>query len=220
MSERDDCGADAAAYVLGALDDREAERFRAHLERCVICRDEVATLQSVVESLPLAAPSVAMPRGLKRRLMREVRAARPRRLPGLPRLGPALAGAAALALAAGSFAAGELTGGTAGPRIVPARVLAATGTAFVRMGGGHAELVVRNMPAPPSDKIYEVWLKRPNRAPSPTSALFDVTASGSAAVDVPADLRGVGEVLVTPEPLGGSAVPTSAPVIEASLRSS
>ena len=37
-----DCGADAAAYVLGSLERSEAEAFRAHLQTCAVCRDEVA----------------------------------------------------------------------------------------------------------------------------------------------------------------------------------
>jgi hypothetical protein len=36
---------------------------------------------------------------------------------------------------------------------------------------------------------------------------------------VPGDLKGVSEVLVTPEPLGGSSVPTHAPVIIAQIPS-
>ena len=73
------------------------------------------------------------------------------------------------------------------------------------------------MPAAPAGKVYEVWLARAGRAPAATSALFDVAADGSAAVDVPGDVRGVNEVLVTPERRGGSARPTHAPVISARL---
>ena len=74
MSEHDpathkpDCGADAAAYALGALEPHETEEFRAHLEQCAVCRDEVGTFASVVEVLPLAAPPQRVPRSLKRRV--------------------------------------------------------------------------------------------------------------------------------------------------------
>ena len=40
MSGQHDCGADAAAYVLGALEPAEAEAFTRHLATCVVCRDE------------------------------------------------------------------------------------------------------------------------------------------------------------------------------------
>ena len=38
--------ADAAAYVLGALEDDELTRYREHLEGCAQCRAEVAELQT------------------------------------------------------------------------------------------------------------------------------------------------------------------------------
>ena len=54
-------------------------------------------------------------------------------------------------------------------------------------------------------------------SPSPTMALFSVTAAGDGQVDVPGSLHGVSLVMVTPEPAGGTKVPTHAPVISASL---
>jgi hypothetical protein len=107
--------------------------------------------------------------------------------------------------------------GSGGPRVIQASVTGSPGSAQLRVTGGHAELTVRNLPAPPPGHIYEVWLKRPNRAPAPTSALFSVTSTGAGDVGVPGDLRGVSEVLVTPERAGGSLVPTHAPVIVARL---
>jgi len=41
------CGGNAAPYVLGALTEAEHESFRTHLERCAVCREEVAALQVV-----------------------------------------------------------------------------------------------------------------------------------------------------------------------------
>ena len=78
-------------------------------------------------------------------------------------------------------------------------------------------LVVDHMPAPPLNKIYEVWLQRGARPPSATSALCDVTSAGAATVGIPGNLSGVSQVLVTPERLGGSARPTHAPVVIARL---
>jgi anti-sigma-K factor RskA len=224
-SEPGGCGLDAAAYVLGALSSEEAETFERHLATCVICRDEVAALQTVADALPLAAPQLRAPRRLKRRVISHVRkepkiargtAAGRRPRPGLAR-GAAVVGAA---LAAAAVIAGALvlaSGGSSGPRLVQARVVGQPGGAVLRLTGGHAELIVRHMRQPPAGKIYEVWLKRNGRNPSPTSALFGVTSAGAGTVDVPGDLHGVSEVLVTPEPLGGSLVPTHAPVIVAEL---
>ena len=67
---RDDVG----AWVLGALPDDERERFAAHLAGCEICAREVAELQMVADTLPLAAPQVAPPPELKERIMSAVRA--------------------------------------------------------------------------------------------------------------------------------------------------
>ena len=86
MSDRHDCGGDAAAYVLGALDAGEAEAFRAHMATCIICRDEVAALQRVADALPMAAPQYEAPSGLRRRVLADVRAqARDRPSPQRPR---------------------------------------------------------------------------------------------------------------------------------------
>jgi anti-sigma-K factor RskA len=233
MSGHGDCGGDAAAYALGALDAAEAEAFRRHLATCAICQDEVVSFEQTAGALALAAPQLRAPRSLRRRIMRAVRAEpdlrlRPARrelvsrrrwgVMGLPRAAWAGGVAVAVALAAGGFGLAELTatGGQA-TRVISARVVGSTGRAQLRLRGPRGELIVNHFPAPPKGRIYEVWLQRGDGAPSPTSALFSVTASGSAAVDVPGDLHGVRVVMVTPEPLGGSAAPTHAPVIVARL---
>jgi anti-sigma-K factor RskA len=228
MSDHD-CGGDAAAYVLGALESGEATAFRRHMVGCVVCRDEVATLQGVADALPMAAPQMEAPLSVKRRLMTEVRADAKRRgrardrhwtrvRPIWPALGrPATAAGALLAALAVAVAAFELGSGNGPPQLVRATVVGGSGSAVLRVSGGHAELAVQHIPAPPRGRIYEVWLRRGTQPPSPTSALFDVTRSGAGAVDVPGNLHGVSEVLVTAEPLGGSLAPTRAPVIVAPL---
>jgi hypothetical protein len=80
-------------------------------------------------------------------------------------------------------------------------------------GSGHAELIVSGMPEPPIGEVYEVWLDREGALPRATDALFTVTSAGNGAVEVPGSLRGVREVMVTSEPLGGSSSPTSPAVL-------
>jgi hypothetical protein len=121
--------------------------------------------------------------------------------------------AAALAILGGV----ELSSGGSSVRVIRASVIGVPGSAQLRIAGGHAELIVSHLPPPPTGRIYEVWLKRGARAPSPTRALFSVTSSGAADVGVPADLNGVSAIMVTPEPAGGSLVPTHVPVIVARL---
>jgi hypothetical protein len=223
--EPGDCGVDAGAYVLGALEPAEAEAFRSHLASCAVCRDEVGALKALADGLPLAAPHMPAPRGLKRRVMADVRN-HPKTAPGLARSRsrrPVLARPAmalGLALVVVAAIAGGLAlapGRSSGVRLVQASVVGQPGTAVVRLAAGQAELIVRHMPGPPEGKIYEVWLKRDGQAPSPTNALFSVSSTGAGTVAVPGQLRGVSEVLVTPEPSGGSRVPTHAPVIVARL---
>jgi hypothetical protein len=102
----------------------------------------------------------------------------------------------------------------------PAQASARGAHAALRRIGGHAELAVSGLPEPPIGEIYEVWLKRAGAPPQATDALFTVTRSGAGSVDVPGSLQGVREVMVTSEPLGGSAKPTGPLVLELATGSS
>lgn len=226
-----DCGTNAAAYALGALETDEAQVFARHITTCVVCRDEVAAFQGIVDALPLAAAQMPAPQRLRRSLLCSVRmeptaiGASTERMRGRGRMRwararPALAAAAALALAAGVIAAIELpsngpTGTHLRTRVIRASVAIPTASAVLRVSAGRAELVLHHFPTPPAGKVYEVWLERNGQPPMPTDALFSVTSTGSGVVDVPGDLRRIDQVLVTPEPLGGSSRPTHAPVIAA-----
>jgi anti-sigma-K factor RskA len=230
---------DAGTYVLGALPEQEHEAFAAHLAGCAACRDEVARLQVAVDALPLSAAQVSPPQELRERLMAVVRAeaellraaepeepaARPsgertrrrwwrRPLPTLRPVPVAIAACVLLALGAGGDALLSRSSTTS----VPAQVhiaSAPSASAVLTIHDGAGRLRVSHLPAPPPGKVYEVWLKRSGKAPAPTDALFSVNRQGSASVDVPGDLNGVEQVLVTPEPSGGSEVPTHAPIIVA-----
>ena len=67
-------GVDVGAYALGALDEHEVEPFRAHLETCAECREELAQLQGVTDSLAIAVPHAQPSADLRGRLMATVRA--------------------------------------------------------------------------------------------------------------------------------------------------
>jgi anti-sigma-K factor RskA len=218
-----DCGGDAAAYVLGALEADEAQAFRKHLESCAVCRDEVMALQQVADALPMAAPQQPVPRGVRRRVLRAVRAdarlqssAMRRRWqwPSLALERPALALAATAAAAAAIFAGVEIgTSGSSGTRLISASV----GNAEVRVSGSHADLLVRHLPPLAHGRIYEMWLQRGQQPPVSTHTLFTVTKNGTGEVGVPGSVKGVSRLMVTAEPAGGSLAPTTTPVIVASL---
>jgi anti-sigma-K factor RskA len=223
------CGESAAPYVLGALTEDEHEAFRRHLDSCAVCREEVAALQVVASALPAAAPQVSAPPALKRRVMASVHedvrrgeareageAARASRRPAraYPRWRPLLASAAVAAVVAVIAVIAAASGGGGGTRVIRAEVTPRGASASLRVSGGHAQLDISGLPQTPPRRVYEVWVKR-SGGPQPTDALFTVTARGDATVGVPGSVNGVNVIMVTSEPLGGSRVPTSSPVIVA-----
>ncbi len=226
------CAGDAAAYALGALEPAEADAFERHLQRCVVCAEELGGFRQVADTLATSPPQYAVPSGLRSRVIgsassdgRRSGASRRRRLRGPrviashgPRLATELAAAIAVALVAAVvvITTGVL-GGSGGARVVSASVVDSPGSAQVRLVDKRAELIVRDFPPPPAGLIYEVWLERRGRAPAPTRVLFSVTAHGAGDIGVPAPLNGVNEIMVSPEPDGGSDVPTHPAVIVARL---
>jgi anti-sigma-K factor RskA len=214
MTERS-CGNDAAAYALGALDASEVPAFERHLGGCAVCRDEVAEFSGVVAALPMAVAQHPLPRGLRRRVLREIRADPPavatRRQ---ARISAWTMERLAVAAVAAAVAVGIVVGITSGggPRLIRASV----GQATLRVSSGRADLVVDHLPPPPSHKIYELWLEHGSGPPQP-STLFSVSDADRADVGVPGNVKGLTRVLVTEEPAGGTSRPTHPPVIVAKL---
>jgi anti-sigma-K factor RskA len=233
---------DVGSYVLRALPDDEHERFEAHLASCEQCRRDVAELQVAADTLPLAAVQVDPPPELRDRIMTVVRseaelreaaearaddpaaapvaAKPPRRRRWALSLRPLPAALAAGALvAAGVIGGVVLTGGDDTTTVTGTVQIASapTARASLQLSDDATKLEVRRMPPPPAGKVYQVWLKRPNQDPAPTTALFRTDPDGSADVEIQRGrLKGVEQVLVTAEPDGGSMKPTSDPVIVAS----
>jgi Anti-sigma-K factor rskA len=152
---------------------------------------------------------------LRRRVLASVRSDSERARP----VGPGLhrrticAVAIVVCVAAGTFLLGS-------PGRQPARReggVAPTPSASLRRVGDRGELRLAAMPEPPEGEVYEVWLERAGHVPQPTDALFTVTSAGDGNVAIPGSLRGVREVMVTAEPLGGSSKPTSAAVLRVAL---
>jgi anti-sigma factor RsiW len=231
-----------AAYLLGALDDAERAGFEEHLAGCPACRAEVDELLPAARALPISVDPVEPPPGLKARIMADVEreasllaaagpeadrppaAARRRRfrLPSLhvPRLAPVAVAAALLLVGAGIGVAVTQFGGEE-PHTVSAQVTdtarAPDAVADVEVNDDGATLVAHGLPAPPSGRVYQVWLKRPGHAPEPTSALFTPSTDGTATASVPGDMDGIAQVLVTDEPEGGSRMPTRDPLLVADM---
>lgn len=236
--ERDRLRDDAAAWVLGALSDEEARDFARRLETSAEAREEVRLLREAADALPFAADPVVPPPALRDRIMAIVEseaevlhaagaaADRPperrsvSRLRALLRPVPLAAAACALILAgagAGLLVAG---GGSDPARTVAAQVAEGMPDASARLeiDGGHAELVVDDMPPAGSGRIYQVWLLHEGQTePVPAGALFDVNQGGHGTAALPGGITDVQTVMVSVEPAGGSEQPTAEPVITADL---
>ncbi len=221
---------DAAPYVLGALEEHELQGFREHLAGCALCRMEVAELQSVVDELATSAPRVPAPAELRERVLETVRSQAdvlnaaghqadrpPRPVHQLRRRRFAFAGTA-LAAAVAIMLAIVLGGSSTSEQVIPGQGAGVAREAQISLhrSDGRAELLLSHMPQPGAGRIYEVWLVR-GKTPRPTDALFGISSAGSSAVDIPGSLKGVKQVLVTSEPLGGSPAPTREPVISVAL---
>ena len=229
---------DAASYVLAAMPDGEWEQYAQHLTSCEACAAKVAELGFVSDALLNAVPQITAPPEIRDRVMSVVRAEsellraagpmadrpvtrEPARRWALLRLRPWPATVLATSLLALGIGGGALLvgGGDGEPAARTIACTSAPGEASCEMQvtGERAKLVVAGLAAPPEGRIYQVWLDRDDgSAPEPTEALFSVR-KGRASVDVPGDLTGVKQVLVTHEPLGGSEVPTRQPVIAARM---
>jgi len=215
-------GIDAGAWVLGALDEREALAYEEHLRTCADCRAEVARLQMAADALALATEQVAPPPALKNRILGAIEAEQPMRRPEPQKrrwfLRPLpVAGLAAAALAVGIATGVLLSGSGEATRTVDAQVAMRGAQATVSITGDHAKLEVSGMRNPPPGHVYQVWLRRGNGAPQPTDALFTVNVRGHGHVEVPGSIKGIDTIMVTSEPQGGSVVPSGAPVITAAV---
>lgn len=235
----------AAAWVLGTLSADEAERFSAHLEVCVVCREEVVRLRGAVDALADTAPPAAPPAELRERVMAAVeeeaalfraadeveRAPHPARTHRRTRrasravLGGGIA-LLAVGLGLGAAAGGLLSSSSQDERRGEvARTLVGSVTedgggvrarAAVVIRGRVAQLVLTDLAPPPRGRVYQAWVLRvPSRA-EPTGALFSVPRSGDTRISLPS-LRGAERVIVTAEPPRGSRTPTPPPRVVVGL---
>ncbi len=230
-----------ASYLLGALPEDEVQGFEAHVSSCAVCREEVDELAPAARALPASAEPMAVPVGLKARIMAEVEreaallaAAGPEadrppaparrrswRLPALPRFA-SLAGAAAVLIVGVAIGLGASQLGSDEPTTVTATVDAAVAPkagAELEVADDEATLIAHGLPQAPSGRVYQVWLKRAGHAPEATSALFLPRGDGTATATVTGPMHDVEQVMVTDEPLGGSKVPTREPFVVAEMPS-
>ncbi|MDO8209502.1 anti-sigma factor domain-containing protein [Conexibacter sp. CPCC 206217] len=136
---------------------------------------------------------------------------------------PALPAVLTGAAVAAAFAVGFLVRGgdsTTSPQRTTVPVVAAVGGGDVRgqliSEGGAWHLDVSRLPQPRAGNVYQAWVMRRGRDVEP-STVFVLARDGSSTVAIPQSLSNGDQVLVTQEPSGGSAAPTSRPLLSASV---
>jgi anti-sigma-K factor RskA len=232
MPRRRDLHQLSGAYALDAIDDEaEAERFARHLRKCQACAGEVRGLREVATVMGFAAEEYEPPASLRadvldaitrtRQLPPHVAPSRRKRRPMLswtPQLVAVAAAIAAIVLGiqlAGSQdrlqQAQAISAVLAAPdaRVVTGPVMHG-GSATVVVSAARRELVVtaRRLPPLPSGRVYELWLIGPSRT---VSAGLLSRAGGNAVL---AGGLAAGDKLgMTVEPSGGSAQPTTTPIL-------
>jgi anti-sigma-K factor RskA len=215
-----------SAYLLGALDPREAAELERHLAGCEECRTELAWLRPAAQVLPESVQRAEPPDELRARVMAEVRADADTRAPSSASarrpsrrrsllLQPA-AGLAAVALIAAGVAAYMIGGGDSGGDATTVVAGKAPGvTARMVSEGDSGTLRLANLRQLPSNQALQAWVQRGKRVER-AGPLFVPHRDGTAIATID-DMRGVSTVMVTAEPRGGSAFPTTEPLVSVAV---
>ena len=237
----DNVHAFAAAYALDALDLSESAAFRDHLSSCDLCVDELRGMQETVAALAdsvAEAPPVALRARVLDHANRtpqldgaptvpviELSEARSRRR-GINRV---LAGVAAAAvIVAGALgvstyqanqrankaqvAADQITALLADPEATVERADVAgggTGTLVVSSSRMQAAFLAASLPATGPDETYQLWAIDDAGATS-VGLLQPDSGRATALVDLPPGTTTFG---MSVEPSGGSAAPTTEPLL-------
>jgi anti-sigma-K factor RskA len=226
----------SGAYALNALSAEEAEQFKQHLEACPACRQEVRELQQAAATMG-AGEAVAPPAYLKAKVLGA--ADRTPQLPPLVsgsnvvRVAPhrwgarlLLAAAAVVAIVAGAVGISQIGGDGQGEQgsLLAAGVVkvfeaedAHKATMETRNGGEISvaaspelgEMAVDTANLPPLDErhVYQLWAIHKGAA----SPVLVLEPEKGAAMKMPAPDT---EVAITVEPAGGSAEPTTEPIMQ------
>jgi anti-sigma-K factor RskA len=217
---------DLAAWMLGALDEPEAERFERHLAGCERCRTDLDRLRPAVDSLPASVTPVAPPPRLRGRLLGIVRAearreAAPQRRRWLPRLAiprPAIAALAAAALVlagvVGYVVRGDGTDTLTTQFQASQEAREAKAELVVEDGSGTLE--ARDLPRLKRDEAFQAWIQDEGSTELAPSIVFRPSRGGAATESI-GGLEDADLVMVSREPRGGSAQPTTAPLLRAKL---
>lgn len=234
MSDHEELESSVAAWVLGAVDEAEAELIRAHVEGCATCTEVAGRLRRITGALPLVVEELNPPPRLRDRVLAgatasprtaapaAVRIRRPAPKQARPRSIPsyALAAVALIALLAGIII-GQVALRSPQPS-PPNQVARFTLAGHQEMSGAQATVIelksdrlvlvdFRGLPPPGTGRVYEVWLIPAKGDPQPV-AVFVPDSNGAKVVLVNSSLAGYTVMAVTNEAgPDGAQAPTQQP---------
>ncbi|MEJ7634892.1 anti-sigma factor [Aeromicrobium sp.] len=225
----------SGAWALNALSERDRESFEEHLNQCEACRAEVAGFARTAARLA-EAEARTPPAGARVRLLSAV-STTPQQRPvmidrgrhqRLRRAIPRLALAAVFAIgmvAAGGFAierdhardnraaTDSITSVLAAPD-ASTKARAFSGGGNVRLVSSAARdvavIVANDLPALTKGRVYQVWMIKGETAFSQGTFATDHSL-------IMRQLEKADHVAVTVEPRGGSATPTTLPVVDLAI---
>jgi len=232
------------AYVCDALDPQERAAFEEHLAACAACRQEVAELREVAAALGAAA-SMPPPEALRAAVEARIAVTRQQPPSVTPITAAPSARKHRRAAWAGWVVAAALAGVVAGQAVYQvhqsndytavsrqAQAMASlleapdvrSDTKEVSTGGAglvvasrsrnEAAITLSDLAAPPSGKVYQLWMIGPGGA---RSGGVVPTAGGTSGPIIAYGLGNATTVGLTVEPTGGSAQPTTTPILLLSM---
>lgn len=220
---------DLAAFALGALEPAEEASVRDHLATCERCRSELDWLRPAVDALPASVPQLDPPAGMRRELMKEVRAdARAERGGWWSRRAgwvsmrarPALALGVVALLGAGiaGYVVSEVNR-TSDPAITQVAVeptpLAGHASGVLERTGSEATLAVAGMEPLEGGRVYQLWYSDDGDVEPGASFTPDASGEGQAELaEIPPEAD---EVLVTEESEPGLPAPEGDVLLTAPL---
>ena len=236
----DDIHALIGAYALDAVTDTERAEFERHLQACGECRAELAGLREATAMLGAAEPA-SPPPALRDAVLSGISAVRPlppvvdagagsqERRPGRRPWRWLVAAAAAVAIIVGGIAWHPWTGSHPAPVSATQQVLRAsdahryvthldgtTATVVFSPKLGKSVLESQHMPAAPAGHTYQLWYMTAS-GKATSAGLFTPPADGTGRVLLTGDADRAALVGITVEPTGGSAQPTTKPIMTVRL---
>ena len=238
QKEHDSFIENISAYVLGALSAEEASALRVHLQTCTLCQAELARYQQISDGLLTALPPRLPPPNIRRslvtRLNEKKAPPRPRTIWSFRQIA---FGLVALSLLATNLLAfmqirdlrqqhqqlaaeiekqhtilGMLAANT---EIHPVNGDGFSGNLLLDREKNLAYLLTWNLPPPPGDQVYQIWLIDPNGEETAAALFrpeFDRPFSSAALSTSRTFVEFVG-IKVTIEPAGGSEKPTGEQIL-------